>query len=148
MVNTTDEYARKLLDVNVLGVYHVTRAAIPHLKRGASFVNISSILGLHPAAHMALYCATKHAVVGFSKAMALELGPRGIRTNVVAPGYIDTPTNVGVLEGEESIRKMEAQTALGRLGTPEEVADAVAYLFSEQARFANGSVLEINGGTG
>ncbi|OCL14502.1 NAD(P)-binding protein, partial [Glonium stellatum] len=102
---------------------------------GASFVNVSSILGLHPSAHQAIYCATKFGIIGFSKCMALELGPKGIRTNIIAPGYIDTPTNAGVIKGGEFITRMEKGTALGRLGTPEEVADVVSFLFSNESRY-------------
>lgn len=73
-------------------MFNITRACIPHLESGASFVNVSSVAGLQPTNGFASYCASKYAVVGFSKCIALELGPKGIRTNVVAPGYIHTPT--------------------------------------------------------
>ncbi|KAF2253672.1 NAD(P)-binding protein [Trematosphaeria pertusa] len=143
---TTDEYWDKLVDTNLKGVFHVTRAAIPHLAPGASFVNVSSISGIRPSALQAVYCTTKYGLIGFSKCMALELGPRGIRTNVVAPGYIDTPSNAGIVKGGEAVERMRNGNALGRLGTPEEVADVVAFLFSEEARYVNGSVVEIDGG--
>lgn len=147
LVDTTDAYWEKLMDVNLKGTYLVTRATIPHLTApGGSFVNVSSICGLHPVANQAIYCATKYGVIGFSKSMALELGPRGIRTNVVAPGYIDTPTNAGVLKGPEYVRRMEEGNALGRLGEPAEVADVVAFLMGQEARYMNGSVVEIDGG--
>ncbi|KAJ9662375.1 hypothetical protein H2201_006083 [Coniosporium apollinis] len=143
---TTDEYWDKLVNTNLKGTYNITRACIPHLKSGASFVNVSSIAGLHPTAQQAIYCATKYGIIGFSKCMALELGPKGIRTNVVAPGYINTPTNAGVVKGAEAIAKQEEGTALGRMGTPEEVADVVAFLFSDESRYMNGSVVEVDGG--
>jgi NAD(P)-dependent dehydrogenase (short-subunit alcohol dehydrogenase family) len=92
-----------------------------------------------------VYCTTKYGLIGFSKCMALELGPRGIRTNVVAPGYIDTPTNAGVVKGGEAVERMVSGNALGRMGTAEEVADVVAFLFSEEARYMNGSVVEVDG---
>lgn len=78
--------------------------------------------------------------------MALELGPKGIRTNVVCPGYIDTPTNAGIVKGGDAIERMKKGTALGELGTPEEVADVVAFLFSDESRYMNGSVVEVDGG--
>ena len=81
-----------------------------------------------------------------SKSLALELGPRGIRVNCVAPGYIDTPTNAGIVKGGEAVERMRMGNALERLGTPEEVADVVAFLFSYEARYMNGSVVEIDGG--
>ena len=145
---TSDEYYDKLMNTNLRGVFNITRAVIPHLKNGASFVNVSSIMGIHPAARNAVYCATKYGLIGFSKSMALELGPKGIRTNVVAPGYIDTPTNASVVAGQASIRESETKVAMGRMGRADEIADVVAFLFSDEARYMNGSVVEVNGGTG
>ena len=78
--------------------------------------------------------------------MALELGPKGIRTNVVAPGYVDTPTNASVVAGPESVERMRGGVSLGRVGTPDEVADVVAFLMSEESRYVNGSVVEVTGG--
>lgn len=162
----TDEYWNKLMDTNLKGIFHMTRACIPHLKSGASFVNVSSIMGVRgsakvrctPSPHkvhklpllthskMAVYCATKWGVIGFSKSMALELGPKGIRTNVIAPGYIDTPTNASVVKGKDAVEQASKEVAMERFGTVEEVADVVAFLFSEESRYVNGSVVEINGG--
>lgn len=145
---TTDEYWDKLVNTNLKGTYNVTRAVIPHMKdnEGCTFVNVSSISGIHASAQQAIYCATKFGIIGFSKCMALELGPRGIRTNIVAPGYIDTPTNAGVVKGGEAITRMEKGTALGRMGTPEEVADVVVWLMGKGSAYCNGSVVEIDGG--
>lgn len=143
---TTDEYWDKLVNTNLRGVFNVTRAAIPHMKSGASFVNVSSISGLRPSALQSVYCTTKYGLIGFSKSVALELGPRGIRTNIVAPGYIDTPSNAGIVKGGEAVERMINGNALGRLGTPEDVADVVAFLFSDEARYMNGAVVEIDGG--
>lgn len=145
--DTTDEYWDKLMNTNLKGVFHVTRAVVPHLQDGASFVNVSSICGLRPVPQMSVYCATKYALIGFSKSMALELAPRGIRTNVICPGYIDTPTNAGIVEGGDAIQRMKNGSALGRLGTPEEIADVVAFLFSHESRYMNGAVVEVDGGT-
>jgi NAD(P)-dependent dehydrogenase (short-subunit alcohol dehydrogenase family) len=91
-VDITDEYWDSIINTNLKGMFNITRACIPHLDSGASFVNVSSVAGLQPTNGFASYCASKYAVVGFSKCIALELGPKGIRTNIVAPGYIDTPT--------------------------------------------------------
>lgn len=144
--NTTDEYWGKLVNTNLKGTYNVTRACIPHLKPGAAFVNVSSIAAARPSPHQAIYSMTKAGIIAFSKAMALELGPKDIRTNTISPGYINTPTNAGVVKGGESIMRMENGTALGRLGSPEEIADVVAFLFSEESRYMNGSVVEVDGG--
>jgi NAD(P)-dependent dehydrogenase (short-subunit alcohol dehydrogenase family) len=139
-------YWDKLVNTNLKGVFNITRATIPHLNRGSTFVNVSSISGIRGSAQQAVYCTTKFGLIGFSKCMALELGPRGIRVNVVAPGYIDTPTNAGIVKGGEAVERMRNGNALGRLGTPEEVADVVAFLMGEESRYMNGSVLEIDGG--
>lgn len=143
---TTDAYFSKLVDTNLKGTYNITRAVIPHLPQTSSIVNVSSTMGISAAANYAIYCATKWAIVGFTKAMALELGPQGVRVNAVAPGYIDTPTNAGVLEGPEAMEAQVQRVALGRMGTSEEVADVVAFLFSEESRYMSGSVVEITGG--
>lgn len=141
-------YFDKLVNVNLKGTFNVTKAAIPHLKEhsGCSFVNVSSILGQRPGKEMAVYCATKFAIVGFTKSMALELGPKGIRVNAVAPGFINTPTNSDVVAGPEAVKQGEAGISLGRLGQPEEVAEVVAFLMSDKARYMNGSIVEVNGG--
>lgn len=94
------------------------------------------------------YCATKFGVIGFTKAMALELGPKGIRINCVAPGPTDTPTMAGNVAGGDENDKLIAGIALGRLGQPQDIADVVAFLFSDESRFMNGSVVEISGGQG
>ncbi|RDW82947.1 NAD(P)-binding protein-13 [Coleophoma crateriformis] len=144
--DVTDVYWDKLMNTNIKGLFNITRACIPHLKSGASFVNVSSLLGLVGGAEFATYCATKHAIIGFSKSIALELGPKGIRTNVIAPGYIDTPTNALVVSGAQAVEKGCKNVALGRFGTADEVADVVVFLFSDASRYMNGSVVEINGG--
>lgn len=129
LTETTDAYWDKLMNTNLRGTYNITRAVMPHLRAGASVVNVSSILGLVGAAGNAIYCATKFGIIGFTKAMALELGPRQVRVNAVAPGYIDTPTNAGVVAGPAAVAEQEAKIPMGRMGTPGEIADVVAFLF-------------------
>jgi NAD(P)-dependent dehydrogenase (short-subunit alcohol dehydrogenase family) len=142
----TDAYWDKLINTNLKGLFNITRASIPYLESGASFVNVSSVAGLQATAGFAVYCASKYGIIGFSKCMALELGPKGIRTNVVAPGFIDTPTNAGVVAGKEAVEGMAKGISMGRFGTADEVADVVIFLFGEDARYMNGSVVEVNGG--
>ncbi|KAI7548891.1 NAD(P)-binding protein [Hortaea werneckii] len=146
LTETTDDYYNKLMDTNVKGTYSITRAAIPHLPAGGGIVNVSSIMGVTVAPQFAIYCATKWAIVGFTKAMAQELGSKQIRVNAVAPGYIDTPTNAGILAGPEAVAEQTEKVALGRFGTPGEIADVVAFLFSDESRYMSGSIVEINGG--
>jgi len=101
---------------------------------------------LRPTPGFAVYCATKYGIIGFSKCLALELGGKGIRTNVVAPGYIDTPTNAMVVEGREAVDRVVERVSMGRLGRAEEVADVVVWLMGDEAGYVNGSVVEVNGG--
>ena len=130
---TTDEYFDKLVSTNLKGTFAITRAAIPHLEKQppntTSIVNVSSIMGVSVSARISVYCMTKFGINGFTKAMALELGPKGIRINAVAPGYIDTPTNAGVVAGGDAVKKQEEKSGMGRMGTAGEVADVVAFLF-------------------
>jgi NAD(P)-dependent dehydrogenase (short-subunit alcohol dehydrogenase family) len=107
---------------------------------------MSSVAGLHATAGHAIYNAAKFGVIGFSKSMALELGPSGIRVNVVAPGSIRTPTNNSVRQGEEEVARTEQTIALRRIGTVEEVANVVVFLFSRESSYVNGSVFEVSGG--
>jgi NAD(P)-dependent dehydrogenase (short-subunit alcohol dehydrogenase family) len=144
--DTTDAYWDKLVNTNLKGVFLVTRACLPHLIRGSAIVNVSSISGIRGSALQSVYCTTKFGLIGMSKSLALELGPRGIRVNCIAPGYIDTPTNAGIVKGGQAVESMRMGNALERLGTPEEVADVVAFLMGEEARYVNGAVVEIDGG--
>ncbi|KAI0886117.1 3-oxoacyl-reductase [Annulohypoxylon maeteangense] len=147
LTETSEEYFDRLVGVNLKGVYNVTKATMPHMTTpGGSYVNVSSISGWKPTRGTAIYCATKFGVIGFSQCMALELGPKNIRVNVIAPGYIDTPTNAGIAKGTPEARKgMEQGNALGRMGTPDDVAGVVAFLMSDEARYMNGSVVGVDG---
>jgi NAD(P)-dependent dehydrogenase (short-subunit alcohol dehydrogenase family) len=143
---TTDDYWSRVVNTNLQGTYFMTRACLPVLRAGSAIVNVSSVAGLRADAGYAIYNAAKFGVIGFSKAMALELGPKGIRVNVVAPGFITTPTNNMVLRGDDAVRRAEEGVALRRMGTAEEVANVVTFLFSGQSSYVNGSVVEISGG--
>lgn len=146
--HTSDDYWHRLIDTNLKSVFVMTRACVPHMQSGSSFVNVSSVCGLNPTEGIGVYCATKSAVISFSKCMALEIGSRGIRVNVICPGAIQTPTNNSVRLGPAKLRSVAETIGLRRLGTAEEVADVVAFLFSDESRYMNGSVVEIDGGMG
>lgn len=148
LTSTTDEYFTSLLSTNLAGPYNLTRALLPHLTphTGCSIVNVSSTAGLRASAGFAIYNMTKFGIIGFTKSMALELGPQGIRCNAVAPGPVETPTNASVLLGEEEVRRAGERVAMGRLGLPEEVADVVVWLFGEGSRWVTGAVVEVSGG--
>ena len=136
----------RLLAVNLTGPRNAALAGLPHMlseKRGC-IVNISSMWGLRGASCEAAYAATKAGVIGLTRSLALELAPSGIRVNCVAPGCVETDM-VRVL-GEDTRRMLAEETPLGRLGRPEDVAEAVAFLASEKAAFITGQVLAADGG--
>jgi 3-oxoacyl-[acyl-carrier protein] reductase len=115
-------------------------------KRAGSIVNLSSVVGLHGNPGQTNYSASKAGVIGFTKALARELGNRGVRANVVAPGYISTRLTDVIPDDLKEM--MLANTPLGRLGTPEDVAGAVRFLCSDDASFITGEVLLVDGGLG
>ena len=137
---------QRLFDVNVTGMYNCCRCAIPPMvhEKAGHIINLASILGTNGASCEVAYSATKGAVVAFTKALAKELGPSGIRVNCVSPGVIDTEMNAQ--HGEETMRELCDCTPLGRIGLPEDVAAAVSYLVSDAASFVTGQVLPVNGG--
>lgn len=136
----------RLLAVNLTGARNAAQAVLPHMleeKRGC-IVNISSIWGLRGASCEVAYACTKAALVGLTRSLALELAPSGIRVNCVAPGCIETDM-VRAL-GPETRAMLVEETPLGRLGRPEDIAEAVAFLASEKAAFITGQVLTADGG--
>jgi 3-oxoacyl-[acyl-carrier protein] reductase len=134
-----------VLDVNLKGTFHCTKAVLPILmKRGGAIVNIASIVGVIGNAGQANYAASKAAVIGFTKTVAREYASRKITVNAVAPGFIDTAMTGGL---EKDVREaLLKQIPLGRLGNPEDVAEAVRFLVSSSASYITGHVLHVNGG--
>ena len=137
---------QRLFDVNITGVYNCSRCAIPHMvheKRG-QIISLASILGVAGGSCEVAYSATKGAVIAFTKALAKELGPSGIRVNCVAPGCIDTDMTANLTR--EDFAALADDTAMCRIGKPEDVADMIALLAEPGARFVTGQVLGIDGG--
>jgi NAD(P)-dependent dehydrogenase (short-subunit alcohol dehydrogenase family) len=138
------EDVAEMLRINVAGVAAMTREAAALMPPGGSIVNISSIEGLQPAYDHSHYAASKAAVIMHTRAAALELGPKGIRVNCVSPGLIEAP---GIEEAwTEGVARWHAAAPLHRLGTPEDVADAVLFLASAGARWISGANLVVDGG--
>jgi len=144
--DTTEDEWNDLFSVAPGGAFRCSKVAIGQMLRrgGGSIVNISSVWGVYGASCEAAYSASKAAVIGLTKALAKELGPSGIRVNCVAPGVIDTDMNR--VHGEETLRDLAEATPLGRIGTPEEVAECVYFLASDESRFVTGQVLGVDGG--
>ena len=146
LTDTTDDQWRRVMGTDLDGVFHTLRAAIPGMvsrKRGA-IVTISSMWGVTGGSCEAPYSAAKAGVIGLTKALAKELGPSGIRVNCVAPGAIETDMTAFLTPEDRAALADEAP--LGRMGTPEEVAEAVRFLAGEEARFITGQVLRVDGG--
>ena len=143
-----DEDWRDVIETNLSSVFYTCRAAVrPMMKRRAgAIVNISSVVGLHGNPGQTNYAASKAGIIGLTKALARELGSRGVRANVIAPGYITSRLTDEISEEMRSL--MLQNTPLGRLGDPEDVAGAVRFLCSDAAKFITGEVLLVDGGLG
>ena len=151
---TTPEQWRKVLDINLVGVFNCTFAALPAMQEAkyGRIVSISSEAGRVGSKGSAVYSAAKGGIVAFMKAIARENARYGITANSIAPGPIETPLLMGAKEfgeiGEKVIQTMKDATQLGRLGQPEEVAAAAAFLASDDATYVTGETLGVSGGLG
>lgn len=136
----------RTFDVNVKGMFLATKLCLPYMvhKKEGSIINISSIWGLCGSSCEVHYSASKAAIIGFTKALAKEMGPSNIRVNCVAPGVVDTEMNASL--GEDAMKELCEETPLGRLAQPSEIARTVLFLASEDASFITGQVLSPNGG--
>ena len=144
----SDEDWEVVLETNLRGPFNTSRAVARKMlrRRTGAIVNLTSVVGLHGNPGQANYASSKAGVIGLTKALARELGSRGVRVNAVAPGYIRTElTEVLPEQAREAIL---TNTPLGRLGEPEDVAGAVRFLCSDEARFVTGEVLLVDGGLG
>ncbi|MCI9156012.1 MAG: 3-oxoacyl-ACP reductase FabG [Lawsonibacter sp.] len=146
LTDTTDEEWRRVMGADLDGVFYILRAAIPGMvrqKRGA-IVTVSSMWGVTGGSCEAPYSAAKAGVIGLTKALAKELGPSHIRVNCVAPGVISTGMNRHL--SPEDLEALSEETPLGRIGAPDEVAQAIWFLASDRARFLTGQVVNVDGG--
>lgn len=145
--NLSDAQVDLQLDVNLVGLIRVCRAAIPALGPGGSIVNIGSIAAaLGGAPGVGVYAASKAGVEGFTRALACELGPHGIRANVVAPGFVDAPMAGRIRSDPDVEARVLSGVPLGRLGRPEEIAEVVEFLTSDRASYVSGTTIQVDGG--
>jgi 3-oxoacyl-[acyl-carrier protein] reductase len=148
LARMSDDDWREVIETNLSSVFYTCRAVTRPMmrKRRGAIVNVSSIVGVHGNFGQTNYAASKAGIIGFTKSLARELGSRGVRANVVAPGYVQTQLT-DVLP-EEATRVMVEQTPLGRIAEPAEIAGAVRFLASDEASFITGDVLLVDGGLG
>jgi 3-oxoacyl-[acyl-carrier protein] reductase len=146
LATLSDEAWDAVLSVNLKGVFHCTRAVVPHLIRGGGGVvlNASSVVGLYGNFGQTNYVASKAGVIGLTRTWARELGRYGIRVNAVAPGFVATEILRDV--PQKVLDSMVAHTPLGRIGRPEDIASAYAWLASDEAAFVTGHCLSVDGG--
>ncbi len=137
---------RAVVDVCLTGSLIVMKHAGRHLRDGGSLVSISSLNARQPAAGMSAYCASKAGLSMLTQVAAREMGPRGIRVNAVAPGFVHTPLTAAAASVPGVVEDYIDNTAIGRAGTPEDIANAVVYLCSPGSSWLTGEVLDINGG--
>jgi 3-oxoacyl-[acyl-carrier protein] reductase len=139
---------QRTLDVNVLGSHVVTDAAIPYLERDrGSIVFVSSTAGQRGESRHSAYAASKGALISYTKSLAAELGPRGIRVNCVAPGWVETEMTARALGDPDRRAEIEREIPLRRVARPGDIAGAILFLVSDLARHVQGEVLNVNGGS-
>jgi len=146
LIKMTEAQFDTVIDVNLKGVFNCTQLVVPHMLEAGSgaIVNASSVVGLYGNFGQTNYAATKFGIIGFTKTWARELGPKGIRVNAVCPGFIATEMVKAM--PENILQDIEKRSWLGRLGTPEEMANVYLFLASDEASYVNGVALEASGG--
>ncbi|MEY2689835.1 MAG: 3-oxoacyl-ACP reductase FabG [Pseudomonadota bacterium] len=146
LVKMTEAQFDAVIDVNLRGVFHCSQAvADTMITQGSGVIlNASSVVGIYGNFGQTNYAATKFGVIGFTKTWSRELGPKGVRVNAVAPGFIDTP--ILSTMPEKIVAQMRDEVPMKRLGRPEEIANVYAFLASDEASYVNGAVLEVAGG--
>ena len=142
----TLEQFDRVIDVNLRGVFHCAQAVVDTMVAQGSGVilNASSVVGIYGNFGQTNYAATKFGVIGFTKTWSRELGPKGIRVNAVAPGFVETPILSTI--PDKVLQEMRERVPLKRLARPEELANVYAFLASDEASYINGAVLEVSGG--
>ena len=142
----SEEQWEKTFRTNIFGMFQMTKAALPHLKKGASIINTTSVTAYKGSPHLLDYSSTKGAITSFTRSLSINIADRGIRVNGVAPGPIWTPLIPSTFD-EEKVKKFGANVPMERPGQPDEVAPAYVYLASSDSSYVSGQVIHVNGGT-
>lgn len=146
MVEVSDEALDRVMDLNIRSVYRVTRSVVKSMPQGGSVIHMSSQMAHVGSPGRTVYCMTKAALEGLTRAMAVELGPRSIRTNTLCPTFVMTPLTQGFFENPEFAEMVERMIPMPGLPSPEDIAAAAVYLASDESRYVTGSALKIDGG--
>jgi len=142
----SEEQWEKTFRTNIFGIFQMTKAALPHLGKGASIINTTSVTAYKGSPQLLDYSATKGAITAFTRSLSMNLAERGIRVNGVAPGPIWTPLIPSTFDADE-VAEFGSNTPMKRPGQPDEVAPAYVYLASSDAAYVSGQVIHVNGGT-
>jgi NAD(P)-dependent dehydrogenase (short-subunit alcohol dehydrogenase family) len=145
ITDITDEQFDRVMKTNLYAMFWLCRAAVPHLRSGATIINTASVQAYQSSSHLLDYATTKGGIVAFTKALAEELAEKGIRVNAVAPGPIWTPLIPSTMPAE-MVKSFGSDTPIGRAGQPAELAPAYVYFASSESSYTTGEVLGITGG--
>ena len=143
---TTDFEFDRVMNVNFKGTFNMTRAVLPHMinQKSGAVVNVSSMWGISGGSMETVYSASKAAIIGFTKAVAKEVGLSGVRVNAVAPGVIMTDMTANL--NDHDLQSLKDETPLNALGTPKDVANTISFLLSDDAKFITGQTISVDGG--
>ena len=142
----SEEWWDAINKVDLDGTFHCTQAALPYMPEGSCVVNISSIVGMVPLRNQCAFAAAKAGVINFTKAIAMELAPRGIRANAICPGTVGLAITNRLWSADDRMKALLSHIPMGRQGTPEDVSNAVEFLASDYASYITGAVLPVDGG--
>lgn len=146
IADLTDEQWQRTYDTNIRAIFLISQAALPHMAPGSTIVNSTSIQGYQPSTQLLDYASTKAAINNFTKGLAQQVAPHGIRVNAVAPGPIWTPLQVSDGQPQEALPEFGKSTPMGRAGQPTELAPAYVFLTSAESSYVVGETLHVNGG--